>query len=95
MNILAQAESESAIAARLINTNKGLAAIKAHKEMAKLDAQIVFASGSKGLHVRADGNGGTLARGYYIRSITPQFGGGTMGPYPSRRAARQALKVGA
>lgn len=49
--------------------------------------QVFYASGLKGKSVRADSNGGTLARGWYVRKVRSGGYGSTHGPYPTKTAA--------
>jgi len=52
-----------------------------------LDSFVTFyASGKSGQEVRADGNGGTLPRGYYMRHDTA----GLFGPFGARMYAESA-----
>jgi hypothetical protein len=45
-----------------------------------------FASGQKGKEVRADGKGGTLARGFYVKTDSDTF----IGPFRTRKKAETA-----
>lgn len=51
-----------------------------------LVVRVFYASGSKGKSVRADGKGGLLARGWYVRKGDSPL----IGPLKSRRAAEEA-----
>lgn len=46
-------------------------------------AKVFYASGARGRSVRADGEGGTLAKGWYVRTQ----GSGLLGPFASERKA--------
>jgi hypothetical protein len=52
-----------------------------------MDNRVIFASGTKGNHVRANGAGGTLARGYYVRANNR-----LIGPIARKRDATAQLK---
>ncbi|QXN71357.1 hypothetical protein RCGINGERSNAP_89 [Rhodobacter phage RcGingersnap] len=50
-------------------------------------ARLIWASGTKGNSIRADGNGGTMARGWYVI-----YGDGSKaGPFAGKRAAVDRL----
>lgn len=45
--------------------------------------RVFYASGTKGQSVRADGNGGVMAKGWWVHK--PR--GGLFGPFPTERKA--------
>jgi len=55
------------------------------KEATKKHYAIFFASGSKGLEIRADGNGSHLDRGYWFKTAD-----GLHGPYVNKSIAIRA-----
>jgi hypothetical protein len=55
-----------------------------------MTTRVFYASGINGKEVRADGKGGTLARGYYIKIEVSSYGGkrgGTFGPFKTKTEA--------
>lgn len=57
--------------------------------------EIIFASGTRGHNVRADGNGGTLARGYYVRVTAENGKPRTIGPFSRKADARAVADLAA
>lgn len=47
---------------------------------------IFFAGGTKGPNARADGNGGLMARGWYVERCST---GGTVGPFRTKTQAKE------